>query len=365
MENFKWFLVAMVVALALALSGCNGKVHIESDPPGATVLYSDNIQGPWRVLGGSHPILTPCSAQRAARSAFFIRLEKEGYHPTHPKLVETYVLNRESISFSLEKTPALIEQEYKEQGLVRYNDKWVNPQEAGLVQYKDIWMTPEMKFAAEQKDKGLVLHNGEWMTAEGRQNAIVEEMTKKGLIPFKGRWGTQEDKEKEEKIDKIVDEVFAMEHNSSDTVRLLGVIPQARPRVSLLNGSGQQVIFYLSGEESSSMPLNPYESRSVDVAAGPYRIATVVVSGDRLSSCWTIDFKPGNRYSILEQGEAVKVERQPAMSPEDIKIKFNIPELDVPDEETSGTKKKGAAQPERGGRRGGGMPPMPRGGGRR
>lgn len=362
MKTFKWLLIALFVAMTLA--GCNGKVRIESDPAGATILYADSALGPWRVLGGSQPTLTPCWAQRASRSAFFIRLEKEGYHSTHPKLVESYLLSRESISFTLEKTPAQIEKEYLEQGLVRYDGKWVNPQEAGLVQYKDTWMTPEEKVAAEQKDKGLVLYNGEWVTAEQKQNAIAEEQAKKGLVPFKGRWGTQEEKEKEEKIDKIVEETFAMDHNSSDTVRLLGVIPQARPRVSLLNGSGQQVIFYLSGEESRSMPLNPYESRSVDIPAGPYRIATVVVGGGRRSSFWTIDFKPGNRYSILEQGETVEVESQPTMSPEQIKRKYNIPDLEIPDEETSGTKKKGVPQPDRGGRRGGG-PPMPRGGGRR
>lgn len=362
MKQSKWFLFAFLAALTLA--GCNGRVHIESDPPGATILYADNVLGPWKVLGGSQPILTPCSAERAARSAFFIRLEKEGYHPTHPKLVESFLLHRESISFTLEKTPALIEKEYLAQGLVRYNDKWVNPREAGLVQYKEQWLTPEEKSAAEKRDQGLVFHNGEWMTAEQKQNAIADELTKKGLVPFKGRWGTAEQKEKEEKIDKIVEETFAGEHNASDTVRLIGIIPQVRPRVSLLNGSGLPVIFHLSGEESQSVPLNPYESRSVDIPAGPYRIAAVPISDGTRPSCWTVNFKSGNRYSIFKQGEAVAVESQPTMSPEEIKRKFNIPDLEIPDEETSGTKKKGVPQPERGGRRGG-MPPMPRGGGRR
>jgi len=342
--------LSMTFVLFLILTGC-ASVRIKSDPPGAMIYYSESAIGPWKILGEkAHPAKTPYTFWRASRSALFFRIEKEGYYASRPLLAETYPLHRESLFFKLEKTTALLEKEYREKGLVRIGEKWVNPLEAGLVQYKGQWMKPAEKFAAEQKERGLILYNGQWITPEAKDVAFATEQKRKGLVLFKNIWMTPKEKSDEEEIDRHVEDAFAHEHWSSDTVRLIGVIPQELTRVSLLNGSGQEVIFYLSGKRSVTMPLNPYETHSVDIPGGPYRIAAIPVTSTQLPSCWGMDFKPGNRYSILQEGEVIVLESQPVPSPSEIKKKFNIPNLEIIDTTTTSTKEKRVPQP--GGREG-------------
>jgi hypothetical protein len=351
--------LSMTFILFLILTGC-ASVRIKSDPPGAIVYYSESAMGPWKILGEkAHPARTPATFRRASRSALFFRVEKEGYLASRPLLAETYPFHREYLSFKLEKTTALLEREYREKGLVRIGDKWVNPLEAGLVQYNGQWMTPAEKFAAEQKERGLIFYNGQWMTPEAKEVAFAAEQKNKGLVLFKNRWMTPKEKADEEAIDRQVEDAFAHEHYSSDTVRLIGVIPQEMTRVSLLNGSGQEVIFYLSGKKGAIMPLNPYETHSVDIPGGPYRIAAVPVTGTQRPSCWGVDFKPGNRYSILEEGEVIILESEPVPSPGEIKRKFNIPNLEIPDTTTTSTKERRAPRPggREGPRRGGASQP--------
>lgn len=85
-------------------------------------------------------------------------------------------------------------------GRVQYKGEWMTPAQktqrekddadadkraSGLVEYKGAWVTPEDKARME---KGLVKHNGEWMTADEAKIA-------QGFVKFNGEWVRKEDLE--------------------------------------------------------------------------------------------------------------------------------------------------------------------------
>jgi len=328
--------------ICLIVIGCT-MIRLESDPSGATVLYSSTGMEPWESLGDKeNPLRTPALFYRFKRGFWFYKVEKSGYAPSRPRLVETYPFHKESVQFTLSKTQAMIEQEYKDMGFIRLGDKWVDPMKAGLAPYKDTWMKPDEAFAAEQKDKGLVLYLGQWMKEEEKDRLIAEEEKGKGLVQYKGKWLPPEDKEREESVDNMVEEIYKQSYRTLNPPSLSGTIPQENMRIRVLNGTGDKVIYYFSGKKSRAIPLEPYESQNVDFPAGAYRIAVIGVSPGSAPACLVYDFKPGIRYSLIEEGVplASTVKTEKALSQKEIRIKYDIPELQVPDQATTKTEEK-------------------------
>jgi hypothetical protein len=339
--SIKKFLVVFL-CVSLFLIGCT-MVHIESDPSGATVLYSSTGMEPWESLGDKeNPLRTPALFYRFKRGFYFYKVEKPGYSAPRPRMVETYPFHKENVQFTLSKTQAMIEQEYKDRGFIRLGDKWVDPVKEGLVPYKDKWMPPDEAFAAEQKDKGLVLYQGQWIKAEEKDRLIAVEQAAKGLVQYKGEWLLPEEKEREEKADNLVEEIFQKPYRDLIPPNIIGSIPQDLIRIRVLNGTGDKVIYYFSGKKSRGIPLDPYESQIVDFPPGTYRVAVMGFTPGDPPACLTFDFKSGIRYSLIEEGMplASKVKTEKALSQQEIRIKYEIPELEIPDQSTTKTEER-------------------------
>ena len=332
-------LLIYLMILAL-IAGC-AVVRIESDPPGAVILYSPNGMPPWTPLGqeGDY-ILTPATHRHFNKKVHFYRVVKAGYLSTLPQLAESYPFHRSTLHFTLGKTRATIESEYREKGYVLLDGKWVDPQEKGLVEYQGKWITPEEKFTKEQREKGLVKFEGKWMTPEEKKKAFTRKQKEEGLILFKGRWITQADKQLEQEIDEHVDSAFSSEHRELPHPGVMGAIPGEKSRVRVLNGTGGDVMFFFSGKDSHRMALHYYESRNIDLEPGSYRVAVFPVAPDQNPACLSYEFKPGYRYSLVEEGTALEPSSGEALSPQKIKEKYDIPELEIPDYPTTDTEKK-------------------------
>ena len=334
--------VALFLLVFVLMIGC-ALVRIKSEPSGAKILYSSTGMEPWEPLGTkADPLLTPALLYRFKRGFSFYKVEKPGFSPTLPRLVETYPFHKENVQFTLSKTQAMIEQEYKDMGFIRLGDKWVDPMKEGLVPYKDKWMPPDEAFAAEQKDKGLVLFEGKWMTPEEKDELIASEQNAKGLVQYKGEWLAPEEKDKQEKIDLVVEESFQKTYRALRSPSISGTIPQNLVRIRVLNGTGDSVIYYFSGRASRAIPLDAYESQNIDFPPGSYRIAVTYVTPEVTPSCLIYEFKSGIRYSLIEEGEPLesKIKSEKPLSQEEIRIKFKIPELEVPDQETTKTEER-------------------------
>jgi hypothetical protein len=335
-------IVYLFILAIFWVSGCS-VIRIESEPPGAVILYSATGMEPWKPLGDpENPLETPALFYRFRSSHHFFRVDKSGYVPPLPKIVETYPFHRETLSFQLEKTPQTVEKEYLDKGYIRYQNQWVNPKDAGLVEYKGEWMKPGEKFTAEQKDRGLILYEDKWMTPGEKEKSFARDQTEKGLVPLKSRWVTPDEKSQEEKIDLTVEEVFQKEHRNPEIPSVVGTITANQTRIRVLNGIGDKVIFYFSGKKSLRIALDPYESQNMDILPGNYRIAGVALTQNIAPSFWTFEFKPGFRYSLVEEGEPLQsnIEEGIAITPEDIKKQYEIPELKIPDSPTSGTRER-------------------------
>lgn len=322
--------------------GCS-VIRIESEPSGAVILYSKTGMNPWKPLGDPEkPLVTPALFYRFRSSHHFFRVDKHGYASPLPKIVETYPFHKETMKFQLDKTPQTIEKEYLAKGYIRFQNQWVDPKDAGLVEYKGEWMKPEEKFAAEQRDKGLALYDGKWVTFEEKEKAFARDQMEKGLVSLKGRWVTSDDKAQEEKIDLTVVETFQQQHRTPEIPAVVGTITEDQTRIRVLNGTGDKIIFYFSGKKSLRVALGPYESRNLDILPGIYRIASVALTQNIPPSCWNFEFKPGFRYSLVEEGVPLQAayEERVAITPEDIKKQYEIPELKIPDSPTSGTREK-------------------------
>jgi hypothetical protein len=327
------------IIIVLIFVGCAG-VRIESDPPGGSILYSTTGMEPWLPLGDSEkPLMTPSTYYRLKRGIYFFKVEKPGYTSTLPQLAETLPFHRETLHFKLNKTPETIEREYKALGYIRMGEKWVDPQKIGLVEFKGRWMKPGEKYAAEQREKGLVFFQGKWMTREEKETAFSLAQQEKGLVLFKGRWMTPEEKIKVGNIDNTVRESFKGDHRNLPDLIEVGMIPQELSRVSVLNGTGEEVIFFFSGYESIRMPLNPYESRNIDFPPGKYQVAVTSIVPYTRPACGRFELRAGYRYSIVEEGEPLEVESTTTFTPDEIKKQFEIPELEIPDYPTTGTQR--------------------------
>ncbi|MBN1900356.1 hypothetical protein JW926_03410 [Candidatus Sumerlaeota bacterium] len=341
MKNL-WKFLHLFNLITLVCSGCS-VIRIESEPSGATLLHSSNGMAPWKKLGSpDHPLVTPAVLRRFRSDQEFFRVEKSGYASPLPRIAETYPFHRETLHFQLEKTPQTIEREFRDKGYILYQNQWIDPKGAGLVEYKGEWMKPEEKFAAEQKDRGMVLYEGKWMTLEEKEKAFRAVQTSRGLVSFKERWMTRDEKNQEELIDQKVDEVSSGVHRNPDIPGVVGTITENKTRIRVLNGTGNQIIFYFSGKKSLRVALDPYESQNLDILPGKYRIAGVGVNRDIQPSFWTFEFKPGFRYSLVEEGEPLQIESAEglAISPDIIRKQYDIPELKIPDSPTSGTREK-------------------------
>ncbi len=350
----KRLLIALFIT-ALLVVGCAG-VRIESDPPDALILHSRTGMPPWQPYGGKEkPLLTPATLHYLDRGVYFFRVTKQGYFSTLPQLAEVYPLHKETLHFTLAKTPELLEKEYLARGYIRLGDKWIDPEKAGLVKYRGRWMKSAEKFTEMQRARGLVLYAGKWTTPAERDVAVAADQRKKGLVPFKGRWITLAERTAEQDVDNHVEEAFSKPHREISPASVIGTIPQDAARVRLLNGTGAPVIFYLSGAESQGVPLDAYESKNIDLLPEQYRVAVISAGGETQPACRIQVFQPGHRYSLIEEGEPLKVTSDRILTPEEIKKKFDIPELAIPDTSTTGTKQRG--MPERNRRKGRLSPP--------
>jgi hypothetical protein len=139
-----------------------------------------------------------------------------------------------------------------------------------------------------------------------------------------------------------VEDIFKQSYRNLNPPSLIGSIPQENMRIRVLNGTGDKVIYYFSGKKSRTIPLEPYESQNVDFPAGAYRIAVVGLMSGSAPACLIFDFKSGIRYSLIEEGVALAstVKTEKPLSQKEIRIKYEIPELEIPDQATTKTEEK-------------------------
>ena len=240
--------------------------------------------------------------------------------------------------------------------MILRDGKWIDPKSEGLVQYEDgRWMTRDERFVEEQKALGKVLYNGQWMSSGDMEQAIKAEKESQGLMLFEGRWMTAEQIEAEKVIKAKALDVARNPNRSLAPPEEIGVIPQDNPRVRILNGAGDPIMFIFSGPVHQQFPLDPYQSRNVDVPAGSYTVCGVPMSASSLPSLLKADFEKGRRYSIIDEGMPIEVKTtSETVTPESIRTQYDIPVLEIPDEPT--TKSRAISPEDRRGQRGGGPP---------
>ena len=99
------------------------------------------------------------------------------------------------------------EAEQRAKGLVKYQGEWITFEEKerafaedqkakGLVKDEGEWITKEEEFEREQKARGLVKYQEEWISPKEKEKAYEKEQIDKGLIKYAGRWMSMEEEER-------------------------------------------------------------------------------------------------------------------------------------------------------------------------
>lgn len=286
----KRFGLLLCIGVLLAGSMACSRLRVESDPPGARVVWSPDGLEPyrawppnsWELTSSSREGITPFRSSGSYRDTIFITVEKEGYMRPKPELAQLFGFRGEHFRFELRKTPEAYAAEMREQGMLLYRGEWVDPEEAGVAEFEGVVMPAEEAFRLRQRARGLVEFEGEWMTPEEAEAAETELRTAEGFVRFKDRWVTPEVREMELGIDEEVAAIGEETiYQDLPAPRVIGRALIQGAQLQLYNSTGQVVRMLFSGPISREYEIGPYRSvgvRSDDriiLPAGRYDIAII------------------------------------------------------------------------------------------
>lgn len=162
-----------------------------------------------------------------------------------------------------EEKERLYEAEQRAKGLVKYQGEWMTFEEKekayerdqiakGLVRYEGEWITKEEKFEREQRARGLVKYQGEWMSPQEKEKAYEKEQIDKGLIKYAGQWITLSEKErlmvKEKELLREMEDKVEAKRKEKEAIDL---------EVSQLLNSEHEILslFPLRGKDADQEPF--------------------------------------------------------------------------------------------------------------
>lgn len=271
--------------LAFTLSACATTLRVDSEPEGATVLWSPDGTGDWRPwpprAWGSEPdepYTTPFRSRGSYGDTVWITVEKDGYYRPLPKAVQLYSTRREAVEFELAETPAAYAARMQQSGFVLHRGEWVDPVEEGLEEVGGVWLGAEDAFAMRQRAQGLVEFEGEWLTPAEREERYAERQRARGLVEFKGRWVSPAARAEEQEIDRQVRELAQDETAPLplEPPRVVGRIDASDAQIQLVNSTSVPVRFLFSGPMSRSVVVAPYGTEStIILPPGRYSMAVV------------------------------------------------------------------------------------------
>ncbi len=249
-------------------------VSVESDPPGARLVYSDTGLPPWRPWQPEkgNDIAPSTSAVRSG-ALRFMRAEKDGYYPSPPQLVEAFVFKPEKISFKLDPTPELAARQKRDAGFVLYEGQWIRPETKNLVEYKGQWMTGKEKTAREMTEAGLVLFEGKWVTPDERDRLFAEKQKASGMLLYKGQWVSPDERERQEAIDQIIDRALKMKSAPLPAMEKTDRKRPGEPALVVFNLTGHPLTAYLSGPVSIEISIDSSDYENREIPAGQYKLA--------------------------------------------------------------------------------------------
>ena len=287
-------LAAMILAAGL-FSSCT-RLKVESNPPGARLMWSRDGLEPyrpwppngWDTAASKRSNVTPFATTGLFQDTFFLTVEKEGYRRPLPKPVQLYSFHREKLSFELPELPETTTARMKAMGKLYYRGEWVDPEAAGVTEFEGVVMPKAEAFRRAQLAQGLVEYKGEWYTKEVADQKLREDMAAQGLIEFKGRWVSAQQKALEESVDKEVAGIkVGKTYPDLPAPKIIGASTITdRAQVQLYNSTGQRVRFLFSGPQSAQYEIDPYRSTGVKIEdrillpAGRYDIAVVPTGKD-------------------------------------------------------------------------------------
>ncbi|MBI5155513.1 hypothetical protein HZA57_09775 [Candidatus Poribacteria bacterium] len=382
----------LAATLVLLLAGCS-RLTVESTPPGAEVVWSADGVGNWHSWppvnwSGNAPTsstaLTPLTQRGRYGDALWVTVRKEGFYEPRPQVVQLYTGRHEKLIFDLRETPDAYAARMREQGLVSYNGEWVDPAARGLVEFDGHWLPEAEAFVLSQQAKGLIEYKGEWLSPAEREARFTSDQQALGLVPFKNRWVTPEVQSSETALDAEVTEAAGGEHDSLEPPKVIGRIEARLAQVQLLNSTGFNVRFLLSGPESRDVLLAPYASyglvagERLSVPAGRYKVvAKPLTSGLGPAELpASLPSAPPPKLAFVEQplaegfqylfnfagGESLDLgDLEDEYKLKEPEVPFEIPSIEIPEVELP----EPAEKPREGGREWGGRRPGGGGGGGR
>ncbi|MCC6546563.1 hypothetical protein IT570_05285 [Candidatus Sumerlaeota bacterium] len=287
-------LAAMILAASL-FSSCS-RLKVESNPPGARLMWSRDGLEPyrpwppngWETRSTKDGNVTPFGTTGLYQDTFFLTVEKDGYRRPLPKPVQLYSFHREKLSFDLPELPETTSARMHAMGKLYYKGDWVDPEAAGVVEYEGVVMPKDEAFRRSQAAQGLVEYKGEWYTKEKADQKLREDMAAQGLVELKGRWVSAEQKAMEESVDAEVAAIKVTKtYPDLPAPKIIGAsVTTDRAQIQLYNSTGQKVRFLFSGPQSAQFVLDPYRSTGVKfeerilLPAGRYDIAVVPTGQD-------------------------------------------------------------------------------------
>jgi len=310
MRRFRVAIRRMLLLPALAALGGCAMVTITSEPSGAEITCSRTGQAPWKPWppGAAKPALTP--ARRPIRSDpyYFVRVQKEGYHPVQPVFLDAGPMRRQRAQFQLEPTPELFARRQQERGLVLFEGRWVEPKKQGLVEYQGKWMRPAEKQRLEMQARGMVFYEPQarWMTPKQIEALEAKQKQDQGLVFYKGQWM----KPFQADLQKLVDERAEKTAASSATFELrierIGPVFTAGAELRITDLAGHPLEVLLSGPESHLAYVLPYNSMTTQTLPGNYLL--VVRQADSrtgVAAVARVRLEAKSRYSATYRGVPV------------------------------------------------------------
>jgi hypothetical protein len=265
-------------ALAVLATGCT-TLSVESNPPGARVLWSSDGLEPWRAWppnsweidppaaaqadGGPQ---TPFSTTGIFGDTVFITVDKPGYLRPRPRPVQLFAWRNERLEFELVERPEAVEARMRAAGMLYYKGRWVVPAEAGVEEYEGVVMPVAQAERLRQLAKGLLEWEGEWVTPEVYKQREAVAMQAKGMVLHKGRWVAPAVRDAELVIDESVRAIRASKtYPDLPAPRVLERIAFEASQVQLTNSTGQEMRYLFSGPVSREFVLPPYASAGFNV----------------------------------------------------------------------------------------------------
>jgi len=307
MRDIIAFLLAIAFA-AVLLGGC-ARVSIESDPAEAAVMYSLTGAAPWQPWppDADEAEQTPAGLWTRPDPYYYVRVEREGYYPVRPVFVDVGLLRRQAIHFDLEPTPELFAQMQREKGLVLFEGEWVDPNVAGLVEYEGQWMRPEERTRRENLARGLVLYEPEnrWVTPAEHEALVAKANLAKGLVPLKGRWWTPAEAQEQEALDREAQRLAATSGTFEIRADRIGPVFTSGSQLQVADLTGRPLEVILSGPVSRRARVEPYNSTTIETEPGTYTL--VIREGeagdDAAAGVGRVRLTPQSRYSATFRGE--------------------------------------------------------------